>query len=126
MALAIVPITRVALLVGGIGVRNRRLMRVTERAKEIGRCCVIKARKTDNVTQFLLEAMTLTGLGGLEGIGFGFLVSLLLKAIKFPSAIPMIWVGIGFGVSVSIGLIFGLYPAVKAARLDPIEALRYE
>jgi putative ABC transport system permease protein len=76
--------------------------------------------------QFLLEAIALTGLGGLVGIGFGFLVSFILKAIKFPSSIPMLWVGIGFGASVAIGLIFGMYPAIKAARLDPIEALRYE
>jgi putative ABC transport system permease protein len=126
VALIIVPITSVALLVGGIGVMNIMLVSVTERTKEIGIRRAIGARKVDIVTQFLLEAMTLTALGGLIGIGFGFLASFILKAISFPSAIPMMWVGIGFGVSVSIGLIFGLYPAVKAARLDPIEALRYE
>jgi putative ABC transport system permease protein len=119
-------VTSISLVVGGIGVMNIMLVSVTERTKEIGIRRAIGARKMDIVTQFLLEAMTLTALGGLLGIAFGFGVSFILKAIKFPSAIPMIWVGIGFGVSVSIGLIFGLYPAVKAARLDPIEALRYE
>jgi putative ABC transport system permease protein len=99
---------------------------VTERTKEIGVRRAIGARRADIIWQFLLEAMTLTGLGGVIGVGLGFLVSFIVNVLVFPSTIPLMWVGIGFGFSVMIGLIFGLYPAIKAARLDPIEALRYE
>jgi putative ABC transport system permease protein len=126
IAMVIVPITAVALLIGGIGVMNIMLVSVTERTKEIGVRRAIGARRADIIWQFLLEAMTLTGLGGVIGVGLGFLVSFIVNVLVFPSTIPLMWVGIGFGFSVMIGLIFGLYPAIKAARLDPIEALRYE
>ncbi len=125
IALIVIPITSVALLVGGIGVMNIMLVSVTERTKEIGLRRAVGARRQDIVWQFMLEAVMLTGLGGVIGIGLGLLVSLLASYV-FPTYAPAIFIAIGFGVSVAVGLIFGIYPAVKAARLDPIEALRYE
>lgn len=126
VSLIVIPLVSVALLVGGIGVANIMLVSVTERTKEIGVRRAIGAKRSDIVWQFLLEAMTLTGIGGIIGIVFGLLISLLLNFLSVPSAVPLIWVGVGFSVSVAIGLAAGLYPAMKASRLDPIEALRYE
>src|SRR5215468_7426369 len=120
------PIVSVALLIGGIGVMNIMLVSVTERTKEIGVRRAIGARRADIIMQFLLEASMLTGAGGIIGVIFGFLISLLLNAVLMPSQVPLLYVFIGFSVSVGIGLIAGLYPAFKASRLDPIEALRYE
>jgi putative ABC transport system permease protein len=125
IALIVIPITSIALLVGGIGVMNIMLVSVTERTREIGIRRAVGARRRDIVWQFMLEAVTLTGLGGVIGIGFGLLISLLARFL-FPTYVPVTFIAIGFGVSVTVGLIFGIYPAVKAARLDPIEALRYE
>ncbi len=128
VAMIVIPIVSVALLVGGIGVMNIMLVSVTERTKEIGVRRAIGARRVDIILQFLLEASMLTGMGGVVGIIVGFLISFLLNVLMptLPSRVPMIWVAIGFSVSVTIGLIAGLYPAFKASRLDPIEALRYE
>ena len=120
-----IAISSVGLLIGGIGVMNIMLVSVTERTKEIGVRKAIGARSVDIITQFLIEAATLTGMGGVLGIIIGVLLSLLIQMI-IPTYIPL-WAPIaGFVVSVGLGLVFGLLPAWKAARLNPIDALRYE
>ncbi len=123
-----IAISGVGLLVGGIGVMNIMLVSVTERTREIGVRKAIGAKKSDIVIQFLFEAMTLTGVGGVFGIILAIAASYLLRALlpDLPSSIPIGAVVVGLVVSVSIGLIFGVWPARKAAQLDPIEALRYE
>ncbi|HET6893356.1 MAG TPA: FtsX-like permease family protein, partial [Pyrinomonadaceae bacterium] len=120
-----VAISSVGLLIGGIGVMNIMLVSVTERTREIGVRKAIGARRKDIVIQFLIEAATLTGVGGIVGILFGAGIALLIKTIM-PTYIPLWSPVVGFGVSVALGLGFGLWPAWKAARLNPIEALRYE
>jgi len=107
---------------------NIMLVSVTERTREIGVRKAIGARRSDITWQFLLEAMTLTGLGGLLGILAGCLLSFVIRSLvpQLPSTVPVWSVIVGFVVSISIGLFFGMWPAVKASRLDPIVALRYE
>ena len=123
-----IAISAVGLLVGGIGVMNIMLVSVTERTREIGVRKAIGARRGDIVTQFLAEAMALTGAGGLLGIVVSVLVTVLV-GILLPSIKTQVpaWALItGFSVSVAIGVFFGVWPAVKASKLDPVEALRYE
>jgi len=120
-----VAISSVGLLIGGIGVMNIMLVSVTERTREIGVRKAIGARRLDIIVQFLIEAATLTGMGGLLGILVGSGIALLIKTIM-PTYIPTWAPIVGFVVSVGLGLVFGLWPAWKAARLNPIEALRFE
>ncbi len=128
VGLIAIAISSLGLLVGGIGVMNIMLVSVTERTKEIGIRKAIGARRRDIVRQFLFEAMTLTFLGGVLGVvlavGISQLIMLLVPSL--PATIPTWAVVTGLTVSVSVGLIFGVWPARKASRLDPIECLRYE
>jgi putative ABC transport system permease protein len=127
IGLVLIVISSIGLMVGGIGVMNIMLISVTERTREVGVRMALGARRTDIMQQFLIEAATLTGTGGLIGIFLGLLAARgVAKLIRFPYSVPMIWILIAFVFSASIGLIFGLYPANRAARMDPIKALHYE
>jgi len=128
IALLVAVISSIGLLVGGVGVMNIMLMSVTERTREIGVRKAIGARRRDIIWQFLTEAMVLTGAGGIIGVLLAVGISALINATlpKLPSVVPMWAIVLAVGVSMSVGLFFGMYPAVKAARLDPVDALRYE
>ncbi|HYH86548.1 MAG TPA: ABC transporter permease [Pyrinomonadaceae bacterium] len=125
--LVLTAISFVALMIGGIGVMNIMLVSVTERTKEIGIRKAVGATRANILWQFLIEAVVLTGLGGLAGLFVGEVASLLMNRYSpLPAFVPLWAILVGIGISASVGIVFGLWPAWKAARLDPIEALRYE
>ena len=127
VALAMIVIAGIALLVGGVGVMNIMLVNVTQRTREIGLRKALGGTRRDIAMQFLAEAVTLTGVGGALGIVFGLGVAFLARVLlDFQAAAPLWSIVLGFTVSTAVGLIFGMWPAMKAARQDPIEALRYE
>ena len=125
--LALVVISSIALMVGGIGVMAIMMISVTERTREIGVRKALGARRREILWQFLIEAAVLTSFGGVLGIVFGSGIGLVIHWIsEFPISLPWWSFAIGIGFSASVGIFFGLFPAIKASRLDPIEALRYE
>jgi ABC-type antimicrobial peptide transport system permease subunit len=127
VALATIVLSGIGLLIGGVGVMNIMLVSVTERTREIGIRKAIGAKSGDITWQFLLEAMTLTGAGGVIALVLvNGLVLLVRLGLKWPGSVP-VWAAVtGIVVSVCVGLVFGVWPAMKAAKLDPVEALRYE
>jgi putative ABC transport system permease protein len=125
--LALIVISSIALMVGGIGVMAIMMISVTDRTREIGVRKALGARRREILWQFLIEAAFLTSIGGLLGIVFGSAIGLVVHWVSgFPVSLPWWSFALGIGFSASIGIFFGLFPAIKASRLDPIEALRYE
>ena len=125
--LSLVVISSIALMVGGIGVMAIMTISVTERTREIGVRKAIGARRQEILTQFLIEAMVLTSVGGILGVVMGSLIGLAINLVSgFPVSLPWWSFALGLGFSASVGVFFGMLPAWRAARMDPIEALRYE
>ena len=126
-ALVLTSISFVALMIGGIGVMNIMLVSVTERTKEIGVRKAVGATRLNILSQFLIEAVVLTAIGGLAGLAVGEVASLLMnKYSPLPAYVPLWAIAVGVGISAAVGIVFGLWPAWKAARLNPIDALRWE
>lgn len=127
LTLIIVAISAISLVVGGVGVMNIMLVAVTERTKEVGLLKAIGAQEKDILQQFLIEAMVITGFGGILGILLGIIGAFVVSSlVGIPLVVSPVAVIIAFGVSMLVGITFGLYPARHAARLSPIDALRYE
>jgi putative ABC transport system permease protein len=127
MTTLLAAIAGVSLVVGGIGIMNIMLVSVTERTREIGLRLAVGARGKDVLLQFLVEAVVISLFGGLIGIGFGYALSdILERTLQWPTSIPSNSIAMAFGFAAATGVFFGFYPARKAARLDPIEALRFE
>jgi putative ABC transport system permease protein len=125
--LTLVVISSIALMVGGIGVMAIMTISVTERTREIGLRKAIGATRRGILWQFLIEAVVLTSLGGLLGIAFGAGIGFLVNQLAdFPVSLPLWSFALGIGFSATVGIFFGLFPAIRASRLDPIEALRHE
>ncbi len=127
MSILLASVASVSLLVGGIGIMNIMLVSVTERTREIGIRMAVGAKRQDILTQFLLEAVVLSTLGGLFGVVLGVVGSQLVSAIaEWPTIVPIEAIMLAVVFSGAVGIFFGFYPARKAAHLDPIQALRYE
>jgi putative ABC transport system permease protein len=125
--IVMIAIASISLIVGGIGIMNIMLATVLERTREIGIRRAIGARQRDIVRQFLIEAVLISILGGLIGIAAGFAAAEIISvAADMATVVTPISIIVAFGVSVGVGLLFGIYPAMQAAKLDPIEAIRYE
>ncbi len=127
IGLVLIVISSIGLMVGGIGVMNIMLISVTERTREIGVRMALGARRSDVLQQFLIEAATLTGTGGIIGIVLGLAIARgVTRLIRFPYSVPVLWIVVAFVFSAGVGIVFGMYPANRAAKMDPIEALRRE
>lgn len=125
LTIALGGIAAISLVVGGIGVMNIMLVSVTERTREIGLRKALGAREKDIRNQFLIEALTLSGLGGIIGIVLGYGLSIIIGGF-LQTQVPLWSIGLSFGFSILVGVIFGVAPAIRASKLDPIQALRYE